>query len=90
MTFFLDRTIAPFERQTVTIIGSISGVMPTATAIAKKNASFQSPLVIPLMRKTRGTITPMNRSMSQVNWDTPLSKAVWGCWAETALAMEPR
>ena len=39
MTFFLPIATAPLERQTVTIIGSISGVRPTATATAKKNAS---------------------------------------------------
>ena len=49
--------MAPLERQTATIMGSISGVSPTATARAKKNASFQSPLVSPLMTKTSGTMT---------------------------------
>ena len=43
MTFFLAIAIAPLDRQTVTIIGSISGVSPTATASAKKNASCQCP-----------------------------------------------
>ncbi len=47
-------------------MGSISGVRPTATAIAKKNALFQSCLVNPLMRKTRGTMTAMSWIMSQV------------------------
>ena len=36
ITFFRDMPIAPLERQTETIIGSISGVRPTATARAKK------------------------------------------------------
>ena len=36
MTFLRDMAIAPLDRQTVTIIGSISGVIPTATAIEKK------------------------------------------------------
>jgi len=31
-----------------------------ATAIAKKNAPFQSCLVNPLMKKTRGTMTAMS------------------------------
>src|ERR1051325_3621243 len=57
MTFFLDIASAPLERQTETIIGNISGVRPTATAIAKKKASFQLCLNRPLMRKTIGTIT---------------------------------
>ena len=47
------------ERHTETIIGSISGVSPTATASAKKKASFQSCFVKPLMRKTSGTMTAM-------------------------------
>ena len=38
MTRFRAMASAPLERQTVTIIGSISGVSPTATARAKKNA----------------------------------------------------
>src|ERR1035437_915592 len=54
ITFLRLMASAPLERQTETIIGSISGVRPTATAIAKKKASFQSCLVKPLMRKTRG------------------------------------
>ena len=58
---------APFERHTETIIGSISGVRPTATARAKKNASIQSCLVSPLMRNTSGTMTSMKRIISQVN-----------------------
>ncbi len=39
MTFLRLIASAPLERQTVTIIGSISGVRPTATATAKKKAS---------------------------------------------------
>ena len=63
------------ERQTETIIGSISGVRPTATAREKKNASFQSCLVSPLMTKTSGTITIMKRIISQVNRLTPAVEA---------------
>ena len=67
MTFFLPMATAPFDRHTVTIIGSISGVSPTATATAKKNAWVQLPLVNPLMTNTSGTITNMNRISSHVN-----------------------
>jgi len=42
MTFFFDIASAPLDRQTDTIIGSISGVRPTATASEKKKRSFQS------------------------------------------------
>ena len=76
MTFFFDIASAPFDRQTETIIGSISGVRPTATAMEKKKASRQLCLVSPLMRKTSGTITIMKRIISHVNCCTPLSKLV--------------
>ncbi len=59
ITFLRDMASAPLERQTATIMGSISGVSPTATARAKKKAPIQSALVSPLMRKTRGTMTRM-------------------------------
>src|SRR5665213_2722187 len=90
MTFFLDIASAPLERQTETIIGSISGVRPTATDMAKKKASFQSCLRNPLMKKTIGTITSMNDSMSQTNFFTPLSNAVSVCWPERLLAILPK
>src|SRR6516225_9030383 len=51
MTLTRDIAIAPFARLTVTIIGSISGVRPTATATANSKASSQSCLVKPLMKK---------------------------------------
>ena len=54
MVFFFDMDIAPLARQVVTIIGSISGVRPTATEMANRNASSQSPLVRPLMKNTTG------------------------------------
>ena len=36
MTFLWDMASAPLERHTETIIGSISGVSPTATAMERK------------------------------------------------------
>ena len=78
------------DRQTETIIGSISGVSPTATASEKKNASFQSCLVSPLMTKTSGTITAMNRIISQVNFFTPRSNAVSTCWPARLRAIFPK
>ena len=39
MTFFFDIASAPLERLTVTIIGSISGVRPTATDRPNRSAS---------------------------------------------------
>ena len=76
MTFLRDMAIAPLARLTVTIIGSISGVRPTATATANSSASSQSCLVRPLIRKTAGTMTRMKRIISQVNLLMPWSKAV--------------
>ena len=81
---------APLDRQTETIIGSISGVRPTATASAKKNASFQSCLEMPLMTKTIGTITSMKESISQTNFFTPRSNAVSACWPARLLAILPK
>jgi hypothetical protein len=83
-------SMAPLERQTETIIGSISGVNPTATESAKKNAPRQSCLVRPLMRNTSGTMTNMKRIMSHVNRLTPLSKLVSVCWPMMDLAMPPK
>ena len=57
-------------------MGSISGVSPTATASAKKNAALQSPFVKPLMSKTRGTMTAINFNMSHVKRLSPSSKLV--------------
>ena len=87
ITCFLPIATAPFARHTATIIGSISGVRPTATASAKKNASRQLPLVSPLMTNTIGTITSMNFRSSQVNREMSRSKAVAGgsTWSEAAM-----
>jgi hypothetical protein len=90
MTFFRDMAIAPLARFTVTIIGSISGVRPTATATAKSSASSQSCLVSPLMRKTAGTMTRMNRIISQVNLLMPWSKAVGTCRPAISWASWPK
>ena len=76
MTFFRDMASAPLARLIATIIGSISGVRPTATATANMKAWNQSCLVSPLIRKTTGTITAMKRNISQANRDTPRSQLV--------------
>ncbi len=61
IVFFLANVTAPFAKLEDTIIGNISGVSPTATEIANKKASNQSPFVNPLTNSTKGTITNMNR-----------------------------
>lgn len=76
MTLFFDIEIAPLERLAVTIIGSISGVSPTATVTAKMKASSQSPFVIPLTMKTNGTMMSMNRMSNMLTLAMPLSNAV--------------
>ena len=76
MTFLRDMAIAPLDRQTVTIIGSISGVSPTATASPKRSAASQSCLVRPTIRKTAATMIAMKRIMSQTNPRIPRSKLV--------------
>ena len=90
MTFLRDIAIAPLARLTVTIIGSISGVRPTATATANSSASSQLPLVRPLITNTSGAITTMKPSISQVNRVMPLSKLVSTRCLAMALATRPK
>ena len=90
MTFLRDMARAPLDRHTETIIGSISGVSPTATASEKKKASRQLCFVTPLMTKTSGTNTAMNRIISQVNLLMPRSKAVSICWPARLRATLPK
>ena len=74
-TFLRDSSTAPLASVLVTIIGSISGVSPTATDSANRKASSQSPLVKPLTKKTMGTITAAKRISSQLTLLTPAWKA---------------
>ena len=90
MTFFRAIISAPFERQTVMIIGSISGVSPTATDRANSSASVQLPLVRPTIAKVSATITTMKRIMSQVKARTPLSKLVGARLARSFSARAPK
>ena len=86
-----DMASAPLARLADTIMGSISGVRPTATASAKVSADIQSPLVRPLSRKTIGTITIMNLMSSHETLLTPRSKLVsMRLWLTTFLASEPK
>ena len=56
----------------------------------KRKASSQSPLVMPLMKKTRGTITSIKRMSTQETALTPLVKLVSVASPATAEAMEPK
>ena len=86
---FLLMETAPLDKQVVTIIGSISGVKPTAMEIPNKNASSQSPFVRPLIRNTSGTMTSMKRISTQDTALTPFVKFVSTASFATAEAMEP-
>ena len=90
MVFFLLIETAPFARQVVTIIGSISGVNPTAMEMANKNAETQFPFVKPLMTNTRGTIMSIKRINTQETALTPLVKFVSTDSLATAEVIEPK
>lgn len=89
-TLRLDMATAPRARLAETTIGSISGVRPTATAMPKSSAWFQSPLVTPLMTKTMGTITSMKRISRKLTLRTPVSKLVSGRSPTREPAIEPK
>ena len=59
IVFFFARNFAPFASVPFTIIGSIPGVMPTATEIAKRKASSQFFFTKPFIRSTNKTTTTM-------------------------------
>src|SRR5450631_4479596 len=67
-TFLRDSSTAPLASVEVTIIGSISGVRPTATDRANKKACSQSPLVKPLTRNTMGTIVFLVNGFTKGDW----------------------
>jgi len=90
MTFLRESASAPIASVPVTIIGSISGVNPTAMASAKKNASFQSCLVSPFTKNTSAVITAMKRSSNKLTPRIPRSKLVGGRSAARLSATLPR
>lgn len=90
MVCFLLMDTAPLARQVVTIMGSISGVSPTAMEMPNRKALSQSPLVMPLRKNTSGTITSINRIRTQETALTPLVKLVSTASPATAVAMEPK
>ncbi len=90
ITFLRDIISAPLDRQTVMIMGSISGVSPTATDSENSRASAQLPLVKPTIRNVTETISTMNRIISQVKPLTPLSKLDASRRAMSFWAIEPK
>ena len=76
MTFFRDMATAPLARLADTIMGSISGVRPTATDSANNAACTQSPFAKPLRKSTTGTMPTMNRMSTHDTAFTPFSKFV--------------
>src|SRR5882762_10687607 len=95
ITFLRDRYTAPLAKVEVTIIGSISGVRPTAIDSANRNAWVQAPGVLPfvkpLISSTIGVITIMNWISSQLTLFTPVWNAlVVGLAAVTFWASAPK
>ena len=88
-TFFLLMATAPLAREVVTIIGSISGVRPTATDIANNTACIQLPFVKPFTKSTTGTMISINRIRIQETALTPFSKVVFGAFSFSFFAMAP-
>ncbi|MNC27523.1 hypothetical protein D3C75_756950 [compost metagenome] len=82
ITFCFDSFTAPRASVEVTIIGSISGVKPTATESENSAASHQSPLVKPLISSTTGVITSMKRMSTQLTRLMPFWNAFGSlsCW----------
>ena len=58
ITFLRLMESAPLDRQTETIMGSISGVMAHSHGHREEKAPLQSCFVNPSMRKTRGPLPP--------------------------------
>ena len=90
IVFFLDIATAPLDKLAEIIIGSISGVNPTATDTAKMNALNQSPFVTPFIRKTKGTMISIKRISRKLTLLTPLSKAVCARTPAILLAIVPK
>ncbi len=90
ITLCLDIETAPFARVEVIIIGSISGVRPTAMLKENKRALAQSPLAIPLITNTIGTINSIIRTNRPLTESTPLSKLVLALSPERDWAIEPK
>ena len=59
IVFFFARNLAPFASVPFTIIGSIPGVIPTATEIENRKASSQFFFTRPLIRSTNKTTITM-------------------------------
>ena len=66
----------PRTRLVVTMTGNISGVRPTAVAMAKIKASVQLPLVKPLTTRTRGAMMAVMVKSSLEMFLIPVSKVV--------------
>lgn len=90
MVFLRDILTAPFASEIVTIIGNISGVSPTATDKPKSRDSSQSPLLIPLIKKTTRTMHNMKRIKIHDTELTPFSKLVLTLGLTSSLAMTPK
>ena len=76
----------PLARQALMTMGSISGVRPTATDRAKRNAETQSPLVRPQAISTTGMRTAIKRMSTHAMELAPWSKP---CFREDSAMAKP-
>ena len=90
ITFSLASFCAPLARFELTIIGSISGVKPTATAMAKKKALLTSCLVMTLRMKTMGNKMAIIFKRRALTRFRPISKAVSALLPVALFAMSPK
>ena len=90
MTFSLASLCAPFAKFELTIIGSISGVSPTATAIAKKKALLTSCFVNTFNTKTTGNKIAIIFKSSALTFFRPTSNAVSALLPVALCAISPK
>ena len=88
--FFLAKTFVPLVRFTFTIIGSILGVIPTATDSANSIASSQSFLISPYITKTAIDTTLIYFISIFVILFIPFSKLVSSFLVSTSLLILPK
>ena len=87
--FFLAKFLLPLVKFTFTIIGSILGVIPTATDNANNKASFRSFLIKPYITNTATDITTIYLINIFEILFIPFSKLVGSLFESTSLFILP-
>ena len=82
--------IAPRDKPLVSATGNISGVKPTATVSAKRNASRKSCLSMPLIKKITGSMIIINLKSSFEIIEMLFSKLLMVSISSSDRAMLPR